>query len=610
MTGDDSDDITTDPEVSASVQPSEGVKVTPPPKPRRDSSAALGSEAPRGPSIPSAPRVPLIPADNPPQGRRAESARSEAPRPRAVSEAPRPRQRSETPRARTTPRPTALRSDAPGERQRLPSFPLPPPAPVSLSSEAMPTASRHSGRPSASPGLRGSDPALNANAAAWPAPGATLEIAPPPQPSPVDQLAASPSPAQDSPSPSPSRPPPEPERPAPSVAILAMRIIAVGAPAAEPADIEQDIEIHVDLPGALDGSEPAFASAADEEPPILERLTPEPVELSDADVAPDSGGARAGFSHAEHPALEVTREEAISIPPLEIEADTPVPEAEPPSDLDQAKPPPPPRRKSTKPAASSKSLPTAKKRQRRPWWEDVFGEEFVRASPRASALHIRREVDFIESSLGIAPGGVVLDLGCGDGHHAVELASRGYGLVGYDLSLYQLSLAAEVAQARGQKINFMQGDMREMAFEEMFDGVFSWNTSFGYFEEEKNLSVLERVFQALKPGGMFLIDVINRDFAAAQSPSQNWYEGAGCVCMDDMSLDFITSRLRVKRSVILDDGRTRECTYSIRVYSLHELGKLLHDVGFRVTEASGHPSVPGVFFGEHSPRIIVVAQKP
>jgi hypothetical protein len=80
--------------------------------------------------------------------------------------------------------------------------------------------------------------------------------------------------------------------------------------------------------------------------------------------------------------------------------------------------------------------------------------------------------------------------------------------------------------------------------------------------------------------------------------------------MDDMSVDFITSRLRVKRSVIFDDGRSRECSYSIRLYSLHELGKLLHDVGFRVTEASGHPSTPGVFFGEQSPRLIVLAQKP
>ena len=182
--------------------------------------------------------------------------------------------------------------------------------------------------------------------------------------------------------------------------------------------------------------------------------------------------------------------------------------------------------------------------------------------------------------------------------------------MGYDLSVYQLALAADVAQERDQKINFLQGDMREMAFEAMFDGVYCWNTSFGYFEEEKNLAVAERVFRALKPGGMFLIDVANRDFPATYSPSQLWYEGDSCVCMDDMNVDFISSRLRVKRSVIFDDGRSRECTYSIRLYSLHELGKLLHEVGFRVTEASGRVSTPGVFFGELSPRLIVLAQKP
>jgi SAM-dependent methyltransferase len=257
-----------------------------------------------------------------------------------------------------------------------------------------------------------------------------------------------------------------------------------------------------------------------------------------------------------------------------------------------------------------KPAPHTKRRQKPPWWEDVFGEDFVRASLRLTDDQVRTEVDFIEESLGVAAGGVVLDLGCGTGHHAVELSSRGYGVVGYDLSLYQLALASDVAQERGQKLNFLQGDMREMAFDEMFDGIFCWNTSFGYFEEEKNLNVAERVFRALRPGGMFLLDVVNRDYVAVSSPCSLWYEGDSCVCMDDMNLDFITSRMRVKRSVILDDGRTAESTYSIRVYSLHELGKLLHDVGFRVTEASGLPSTPGVFFGENSPRIIMLAQKP
>ena len=78
----------------------------------------------------------------------------------------------------------------------------------------------------------------------------------------------------------------------------------------------------------------------------------------------------------------------------------------------------------------------------------------------------------------------------------------------------------------------------------------------------------------------------------------------------DMSVDYITSRLRVKRSIIMDDGRTRECSYSIRLYTLHELGKLLHQVGFRVVEASGHPTTPGVYLGPNSPRVIILAQRP
>ena len=118
------------------------------------------------------------------------------------------------------------------------------------------------------------------------------------------------------------------------------------------------------------------------------------------------------------------------------------------------------------------------------------------------------------------------------------------------------------------------------------------------------------MFRALRPGGAVLVDVANRDFILVNQPSSVWYEGDSCVCMDDMTVDFITSRMKVKRSLILDDGRTKETYYSIRIYALHEIGKLLHDVGFRVTQASGDPATPGKFFGERSPRIIMLARKP
>ncbi|MEZ4374944.1 MAG: class I SAM-dependent methyltransferase [Polyangiaceae bacterium] len=280
----------------------------------------------------------------------------------------------------------------------------------------------------------------------------------------------------------------------------------------------------------------------------------------------------------------------------------------------KAKPPPPPKKRPPPPRSNVDKERAVKeaqvKRKVRPWWEELFGDDFGRAIFTPKPAQIAAEVDFIEQSLGVARGGVVLDLACGSGEHAVELAARGYAVVGYDLSITMLAQAQEIAQERGQKLNFLQGDMREMAFEDTFDGVYCWSSAFGYFEEEKNINVAQRIFRALRPGGTFLLDIVNRDYVAVQTPSSVWFEGDGCVCMDDAQVDWITSRLKVKRTVMLDDGRSKECNYSLRLYALHELGKLLHDVGFVIRNASGQIATPGVFFGPNSPSIIVLAQKP
>ena len=252
--------------------------------------------------------------------------------------------------------------------------------------------------------------------------------------------------------------------------------------------------------------------------------------------------------------------------------------------------------------------PSSMKRARY-WWDELFGDDFLRTMDRLTDAQVQNEVTFIEESLGVQKGGVILDLACGSGRHAVEMAVRGYNVVGYDLSLAMLARAADEAHDRKQKLNFLHGDMRDMGFEEMFDGIYCWSTSFGYFDDERNQLVAQRIHRALRKGGMLLLDVANRDFVTQRQPSLVWFEGDGCVCMDEMRVDFITSRLKVKRMVILDDGRTREMDYSIRLYTLHELGRMLHDVGFKVTDVSGHPATQGVFMGADSPRLIVCAER-
>jgi SAM-dependent methyltransferase len=252
---------------------------------------------------------------------------------------------------------------------------------------------------------------------------------------------------------------------------------------------------------------------------------------------------------------------------------------------------------------------TGVRRKGRLWWEELFNDDYLRACERLTEEQILREANFIEDRLSVERGGAVLDLGCGTGLHAIELARRGYQVVGFDLSLPMLARAGEEAQGREAKLNFVQGDMREMTFEEQFDGVYCWNTSFGYFDEDKNAQVISRVHRSLKAGGLLLLDVANRDYLIRQSPSLAWFEGDGCVCMDEMNVDFITSRLRVKRTMMLDDGRSREIEYSMRVYSLHELGRILHEHRFKVCEVSGRIATPGVFFGNESPRITILAEK-
>lgn len=269
-------------------------------------------------------------------------------------------------------------------------------------------------------------------------------------------------------------------------------------------------------------------------------------------------------------------------------------------------PPPPPIRPVTPPPSAG---PIDGRKRQRAWWDDLFSEDFIRTLDRLDPAFTKREVDFIDESLGLEKGAVILDLACGMGQHAVELASRGYSVVGYDLSLAMLARAADEAQERGQKLNFLQGDMREMAFEEMFDGIYCWSTSFGYFDDEKNLDVLRRMHRALRPGGMVLLDLTNRDYVISRSPSLVWFEGDGCVCMDEMSVDFFTSRLRVKRTAMFDDGRSKELDYSLRLYALHELGKMFHDSGYKVLDVTGHPAHPGVYFGAESPRVIVLAER-
>jgi SAM-dependent methyltransferase len=245
----------------------------------------------------------------------------------------------------------------------------------------------------------------------------------------------------------------------------------------------------------------------------------------------------------------------------------------------------------------------------KPWFEEVFDEDYLRTLPFMRADQTLREVEFIADALRIAPGAEILDIACGYGRHAIELVQRGYNVTGLDLSLPLLLRAADESKRRALSVNFVHADMREMAFEKQFDGAYSMLTSFGYFDEDTNLRVAERIGRALKPGARLLLDIVNRDYVVSDLPVRVWWEGTGCVVLEEVDFNFHTSRIVTHRSIVFEDGRQLEQEISVRAYSLHEIGRLLRQAGFRVMDVSGGLNTRGQFFGNTSRSLLIVAEK-
>jgi SAM-dependent methyltransferase len=260
-------------------------------------------------------------------------------------------------------------------------------------------------------------------------------------------------------------------------------------------------------------------------------------------------------------------------------------------------------------AAADVALRPRRKRRAKQWFEEIFDDDYLRTLPFLTPRQTEREAQFIAESLQIPSGGALLDLACGYGRHAMELAAKSYKVTGLDLSLPLLIRAADAARRVGVNVNFIHGDMRETTFENEFDGAYCMFTSFGYFDDDTNRKVAANLARAIKPGGKLLLDVVNRDYLVRDLPTRVWWQGDGCVVLEEVDFNYFSSRLQVQRSIIFEDGRQVEQEISIRAYSLHEIGKVLHHSGFRVTEVSGGLSLRGKFFGADSRQLIVVAEK-
>jgi len=217
------------------------------------------------------------------------------------------------------------------------------------------------------------------------------------------------------------------------------------------------------------------------------------------------------------------------------------------------------------------------------------------------------EIKQIIKLSGMHKGGKVLDLCCGIGRHSLELARRGFKIVGVDLTQEYLAKARRTAKAQGLNIQFIRDDMRRFCQLDYFDTVINLYTAFGYFDNlADDRRILSNTYYSLRKGGTLIIDVIGKEILARIFKPRDWQNDNGRIFLQERKLARNWSWIYNKWTVF-ENGRKHEYKFDHRLYSAAEITALLKDCGFGSVNIYG--DLNGADYDHNAKRLIAVAKK-
>lgn len=225
------------------------------------------------------------------------------------------------------------------------------------------------------------------------------------------------------------------------------------------------------------------------------------------------------------------------------------------------------------------------------WYEELFENYALKYDKENFVQGTIGECDFIEKEINYNKDYDILDIGCGTGRHAIELAERGYRVTGIDLSDSQLKRAKEKAKKQNLNINFQKQDARELHYKNQFDLVIMiCEGGFPLMEtDEMNFAILQNAEKALKQKGKFVFTTLNglfplfhsvKDFLASESKEGNATYGQN-------TFDLMTFRDHNITYIEDDSGNKMELQCNERYYVPSEITWLLKSLHFKKIEIFG-----------------------
>ncbi len=258
-----------------------------------------------------------------------------------------------------------------------------------------------------------------------------------------------------------------------------------------------------------------------------------------------------------------------------------------------------------------------------PWWSEEYGffgsfymegdaseDGYLIEKKQSLAERTSSEVDGVIKLLSLKAGANILDCPCGYGRHSVELARRGFEVVGSDINSIHLQKAIDKANEFSVQVTFNKESMLDLKYPSQFDAIINMFYSFGFFDtDEENEKVLKNFYNALKPGGKFLMHtdvnvprIISGKYK--EDEERNLVTGKTLRVIDSYSLE--TKRIN-GAWIIKSEGKEDRKDYSVRVYTREEFEGLCNKVGF--SSVTTYSNWKGEDYSEEAEDMMVVATK-
>ena len=225
------------------------------------------------------------------------------------------------------------------------------------------------------------------------------------------------------------------------------------------------------------------------------------------------------------------------------------------------------------------------------WWTTFFEGAALELWRRAIPADVSRgQAADIARVLRLGGSERVLDVPCGNGRLALELATRGLRVSGLDQATEFVDEARQAAAARGVEVELVVGDMRELPWTNEFDAAFCAGNSYGYLDDAGNRLFLAAVARALRHGGRFLLEYpLVAELALAPRAYRDWHLLGDRLLLSDGHYDPVAGRLETVYTFIdlsrPDEAESRTASYA--VYTAREVRRSLAEAGFASVELLG-----------------------